>query len=100
MKKNNHKKISVFKADIEGAALPVLKQMILNKIYPDQIIVEFERPKKDMPKIKAFFDDVSSLRLRLKEIGYNEYLLPRHKAKYFALEMLFVKKNKINYERN
>ena len=98
MKKNNHKKISVFKADIEGAALPVLNQMILNKIYPDQIIVEFERPKKEMPKIIAFFKDVSFLRSKMKEIGYEEYLLPRNKAKYFALEMLFVKKNKINYE--
>ena len=38
------------------------------------------------------------LRSKMKEIGYEEYLLPRNKAKYFALEMLFVKKNKINYE--
>ena len=53
------KKFLFFKADIEGAALPVLNQMILNKIYPDQIIVEFERPKKEMPKIIAFLKDVS-----------------------------------------
>ena len=72
--------------------------MILNNVYPDQIIVEFERPKKEMPKINAFFNDVSCLRSRLKEIGYEEYLLPRHKARYYALEMLFVKKNKINYD--
>ena len=100
MKKNNHKKISVFKADIEGAALPVLNQMILNKIYPDQIIVEFERPKKSTSKINAFFNDVSDLRSKLNDVGYEEYLLPRNKAKYYALEMLFVKKIKINYARN
>ena len=92
MEKNNHKKISVFKADIEGAALPVLNQMILNKIYTEQIIVEFERPKKNMLKINTFFKDVSSLRSKLDGLGYEEYLLPRKKAKYYALEMLFVKK--------
>lgn len=100
MKKNNHKKISIFKADIEGAALHVLNQMVLNRIYPDQIIVEFERPKKNISKINAFFNNVSDLRSKLNNAGYEEYLLPRNKARYYALEMLFVKKIKINYGGN
>ena len=74
--------------------------MILNKIYPDQIIVEFERPKKSSSKINDFFNNVSDLRSKLNVAGYEEYLLPRNKARYYALEMLFVKKMKISYGGN
>ncbi len=95
MENNNHKEISVFKADIEGAALPVLIQMVNNNIYPDQIVVEFERPKNDMAKVKAFFEELSDLRTKLKDAEYEEFLLPRQEAKYYSLEMLFVKKSKI-----
>ena len=90
MKENQHDHISVFKADIEGAALPILKQMIENKIYPDQIVAEFERPTGDTVKVNHFFDELSTLRTQLSEAGYEEFLLPRKGAKYYSLEMLFV----------
>lgn len=94
MKQNQHDHISVFKADIEGAALPILKQMIQKQIFPEQIVVEFERPRKDMVKIQDFFSEISDLRSRLKEAHYEEFLLPRKRSKYYSLEMLFVKKSK------
>ena len=94
MKHNAHSNITIFKADIEGAALPILLQMTEQGILPDQIIAEFERPKLDKQKIEQFFDDLSKLRNDLRNIGYEEYLLPRKKAKYFSLELLFVNRNK------
>ncbi len=92
MEENNHKNISLFKADIEGAALPIIIQMTKDKIFPDQIIVEFERPKKDDAKVKEFFTSLTKLRSDLKTEGYEEFLLPRKEAKYLSLEMLFVKR--------
>tara|TARA_R110002073_G_scaffold229908_1_gene390841 strand:+ start:349 stop:1155 length:807 start_codon:yes stop_codon:yes gene_type:complete len=91
MEKNNHTNIDVFKADIEGAALPILEQMIDQKILPTQIIVEFERPKKDINKINDFFQRVDNLRKVLSNYGYEEFRLPRKSAKYFSLELLFTK---------
>lgn len=95
MQNNKHTEISVFKADIEGAALPILKQMIDEKIFPDQIVAEFERPKKGEDKIQEFFESLTELRSKLKDADYEEFLLPRKEAKYYSLEILFVKKSKI-----
>lgn len=95
MKDNNHEYISVFKADIEGAALPVLHQMINNNIYPDQIVAEFERPRRGKDEIDQFFNDLSDLRTKLKNANYEEFLLPRDSVKYFSIEILFVNKTKI-----
>jgi len=95
MRNNNHTHISVFKADIEGAALPILKQMLENEIFPDQIVVEFERPRKNMTEIYDFFSELTKLRSKLKDNNYLEFLLPRKQAKYYSLELLFVNKNKL-----
>jgi len=95
MKENNHTIIDVFKADIEGAALPILEQMIDNTVFPHQIIIEFERPRNDAKKVADFFESVSKIRTQLKERGYEEFLLPRTTTKYFSLEMLFVDTTKI-----
>lgn len=89
---NNHSTIDVFKADIEGAALPILEQMIKQGIFPNQIIVEFERPQNSQTEIDDFFNRVTNLRNQLKEQNYVEFFLPRGIAKYFSLELLFVKK--------
>ncbi len=97
---NKHDHISVFKADIEGAALPILLQMIEQSILPDQIVVEFERPRKDDQKVEQFFEDLNRLRAQLKTHQYEEYLLPRQEAKYFSLEMLFVHKNALEHAGN
>ncbi len=88
---NNHSRIDVFKADIEGAALPVLEQMIHQNIFPEQIIIEFERPSGNLEEMFDFFYRVSQLKRELKKAGYEVFNLPREKFKYFSLELLFVR---------
>ncbi len=75
MASNQHNHVSVFKADIEGAALPVLCQMVREGNLPDQIVAEFERPKEE-EKIQEFFNQLTDLRKKLKNYGFEEYLLP------------------------
>ncbi len=88
LKENFHTHIDVFKADIEGAALPILEQMIEKTILPEQIVVELERHKEGNDD---FFSRVDSLREKLKNLGYEEFNLPREKWRYFSLELLFVR---------
>ena len=54
MESNKHKHIDVLKMDIEGAAPPILNHMLDNKIYPNQIVAEFERPNRG--NVREFFD--------------------------------------------
>ena len=91
MSDNGHRNIDVFKADIEGAALPILEQMLDQSIFPTQIIVEFERPLKDQTEIDDFFNRITAVRNKLNDQGYSEFILPRDIARYYSLEMLFVK---------
>jgi|SRR5690554_21287 len=95
--KNQHKHIHLFKADIEGAALPVIEQMLEQKIYPDQLVLEFERPKEDSKKVDDFFNRVSIVRKKFKSLNYLEYQLPRSTAKYLSLELLFVNKDAMKF---
>tara|TARA_B100000427_G_scaffold74137_1_gene60194 strand:- start:13105 stop:13800 length:696 start_codon:yes stop_codon:yes gene_type:complete len=44
MKKNDHSTVNILKLDIEGSAISVMEHMLFSKIFPDQIIVEFETP--------------------------------------------------------
>jgi len=90
MIENKHVEIDVFKADIEGAALPIMEQMIENNIFPTQIVVEFERPRNNKKEVDDYFSRVTRIRNQLKEKGYEEYLLPRKASKYYSLELLFV----------
>jgi FkbM family methyltransferase len=91
MEKNSHSIIDVWKADVEGAALPILEQMISQGIFASQIIVELERPLKSSEEMICFFERVTSMRNTLKTNGYEEFSLPREDAKYFSLELLFVR---------
>jgi len=92
MDSNNHNHIDVLKMDIEGAAPPILNDMLDNEIYPNQIIAEFERPNSAC--VEEFFDYYQKLRKlidRLKSTGYKMRVMPREKFKYYALELIFVK---------
>ncbi|NBG65878.1 FkbM family methyltransferase [Acidiluteibacter ferrifornacis] len=91
MQKNGHNHIDVFKADIEGAALPIIEQMIEQRIFPTEIVVEFERPRKDQSLIDDFFKRVDEVRKKLKYENYREFQIPRGHAKYYSIEFLFVK---------
>ena len=91
MEENGHIHIDVLKMDIEGAALPITEYLIEKNIYPTQIVVEYERPRKNMDEVLDFFYRVKNCVQGLKDRGYEVYKLPRNKAKYFSLELLFVK---------
>ena len=90
VKKFNISKISVLKLDIEGAAPLVVKHMFQNKIYPEQIIIEFDELL--FPTIGNMIKTlILIIRLRLAgysvaaEISKVEYLFALNK--YFEKEM-------------
>jgi FkbM family methyltransferase len=87
-----HEHIDVLKMDIEGAALDVLEQMVTEGILPTQIVVELERPRGDRRAILEFFDRVRTLCTELERRGYETRRLPRAKARYFGLELLFARR--------
>jgi FkbM family methyltransferase len=89
MADNGHSHIDVFKADIEGAALPILEQMVDESMFPGQVIVELERPRGGVEELVDFLYRVSTLRKRLRDVGYAEYKLPRDRFIFFSLELLF-----------
>ena len=96
MKKNNHSLIDVLKLDIEGAAIDVIEDIVSDKIFPRQIIVEFEYSENDSIdkiKFKNWSDRLEKLILKLKENNYKCYNLPRYShIPYSTIEVLFVKK--------
>ena len=93
MSENQHDKIDVLKMDIEGAALPILEEMLKAHIYPNQIVVELERPNNDIQKNIDFFHRVMTLCSNLKEKDYEAFALPREAYNYYCMELLFVKKS-------
>lgn len=91
MAENNHSHIDVLKMDIEGAALPIMEDMIENDIFPTQVVAEFERPRHHVNKNIDFFYRLNKICERYESEGYEIIFLPRDIAKYYSLEMLFVK---------
>lgn len=92
MSDNNHIHIDVLKMDIEGAAPAILNNILDDKIYPNQIIAEFERPNTaDVEEFFDFYQTMKKLIQRLKSVGYEMRVMPREKFKYYSLELIFVK---------
>jgi FkbM family methyltransferase len=89
MATNRHTHIDVLKMDIEGAAEVVMESLLAAKIFPTQVVVEFERPRRDVKKVIEYFAHVERICERLRAEGYEIALLPRSRAKYFGLELLF-----------
>ena len=75
MKKNEHKNIDLLKMDIEGAALSVLTSIFESNIYPYQLVVEIEFPKKIN---KKFFKDLQKLFKLMVKLNYKIWCLPRN----------------------
>jgi FkbM family methyltransferase len=92
MATNLHARIDVLKMDIEGAALPIMEQMIAQHIFPNQIVVELERPLADIFANIDFFHRVVTVCKALEKEGYEIFSLPRTGASYFSMELLFSKK--------
>tara|TARA_B100001093_G_C26699319_1_gene958329 strand:- start:100 stop:945 length:846 start_codon:yes stop_codon:yes gene_type:complete len=96
MKKNNHNKIDILKMDIEGAAIDVLNNILDEKIFPTQIVVEFESSETtefDEEKFNIWKNKVANLILKFRANNYKCYNLPRYSHQpYSTTEVLFVKK--------
>lgn len=93
MRKNGHTHIDVLKMDIEGAGEAVLESMLDAKIHPTQVVAEFERPRRDVERVVRFFGTMDRLIGRMRDLGYEITNLPRERAKYFSVELLFAKPN-------
>ena len=97
MDQNKHSKIDVLKLDIEGAAFEVLNNLINDKIYPKQIVVEFEYSEDDIidnKKFKIWTNRLTNLLNRMKKIDYKCYYLPRYSHHpYSTIETLFIKQD-------
>lgn len=91
MKQNGHREIDVLKMDIEGAAERIVADLLKNGIFPKQLVVEFERPTGSVDVQVAWFQKIEGLSESLKSHGYEATLLPRDRARYFGLEILFAR---------
>ena len=93
---NNHKKIDILKIDIEGVAIEVLHDVLNDKIYPEQIAVEFEVAGNDNISkdfLKNQFDDILKILNKLKSLNYKLYHMPRFSnLPYSCIEVLCIKK--------
>lgn len=97
MDQNKHSKIDVLKLDIEGAAFEVLDNLIIDKIFPKQIVVEFEYSEDDKiedEKFNIWSNKLKKLVERMKNINYKCYYLPRYSHHPFStIETLFIKQD-------
>lgn len=98
MNKNQHSYIDILKMDIEGAALEVFENILNDKIYPNQIVTEFEFSEKDdlSPedelKYKEFEKKLIKLVEKMKLLNYKCYNMPKFTNEPFhSIEVLFVK---------
>ncbi len=60
-------RIAVLKIDIEGVEVAVLDDMLQKKIYPDQILVEFDEISTPSPKVKSKYEHCDRM---LRNAGY------------------------------
>lgn len=86
-----HDYIDVLKMDIEGAALPVLEQLLDDGIQPTQIVVELERPRRDVAALARYLVRVADVTAKANHLGYEVIRLPRQQRRYFSIELLLVK---------
>lgn len=95
MKKNNHNDIDILKLDIEGAAMDVIDNIIEDKIFPRQIVVEFEYSETEAVNedhFKIWSQRLKNIINNLKEKKYRCYNLPRFShMPYSTIEILFIR---------
>ena len=75
MKEFKHTKIDILKMDIEGASFVILNDLLDKNIYPNQIIVELERPffifNASFYDLLLYLNKRRKLFYRLKNAGYD-----------------------------
>lgn len=91
LKEFDIKNFEMIKLDIEGSEVEVLNQMIDDKIFPNQILVEFDELNKiNKVSIERFFDIHQKLLSK-------EYKLIRTKSKF--PDFLYIKKSYLENKR-
>lgn len=91
LKEFDIKNFEMIKLDIEGSEVEVLNQMIDDKIFPNQILVEFDELNKiNKVSIERFFDIHQKLLSK-------EYNLIRTKSKF--PDFLYIKKSYLENKR-
>ncbi|WP_414830136.1 FkbM family methyltransferase [Alteromonas sp. H39] len=94
-----HENVDILKMDIEGAALPILEDLVeKNRKLPTQIVVEFERYEAEIIQFCEFYVRVQKLMDAFTERGYQVYNLPRRYHKYNCLELLFTKRKSFTHQ--
>ncbi|MEM7199580.1 MAG: FkbM family methyltransferase [Planctomycetota bacterium] len=87
MQERGHTQLDVLKMDIEGAALDVLEQALADGIWPGQLVLELERPRR-WKSIRTYFARVRELLERLAAEGYEVVRTPRDHGPYRSIELL------------
>ena len=70
MEEEKLKNIDIFKIDIEGGGITVVKHLLENDIFPVQICGEFERPSSGRQALEKYFSDLKEIFNILKRNGY------------------------------
>ncbi len=87
MRQLGHERLNILKMDIEGAALPVLRDMLATKLRPRQIVAEFEKGRS--PLVQFTLETERVLR-QLRASGYNLHYIPRLNGEKYNLQFLAV----------
>jgi len=71
MKENSHSKIDLLKMDVEGSEYDVLENMLDEKIFPKQILVEFHHRfvKIGIGKTKRIISKLNSTGYKIAKIS-------------------------------
>ena len=95
MQQNGHNAVDLLKLDIEGAAMDVIDNILQDKIFPRQIVVEFEYSETDdinEDHFKIWSQRLKNIINKFKEKKYRCYNLPRFShMPYSTIEILFIR---------
>ena len=88
-----NKPITMMKLDIEGAALPIVHNIIEHNLLPELkiIIAELEAPMYQSYKIfEKFQFELENFLLLIEKENWNLFVIPKEKNKYLSLEVVLI----------
>jgi FkbM family methyltransferase len=88
MSKLSHDRIDILKMDIEGAAMPVLEDLLESPLRPKQLLFELE---KGQTPLRSFHKRMNNLLNRLRADNYKLYFLPRSDKSRYNFDFLAVR---------
>jgi len=88
-----NKPITMMKLDIEGAALPIVHNIIEHNLLPELkiIIAELEAPMYQSYEIfEKFQYELENFLLLIEKENWNLFVIPKEKNKYLSLEVVLI----------